>query len=98
MPGTLADPLEIAGLTGLAYLELGAQEWRVLLDAGAVPRTLKAASVKVRDRARRSTPRYDAMPGRAAAGPAGRGFLTGRVRILDTQAGMAASASWERAR
>lgn len=48
-PGTLADPLEIAGLTGLECLELGAQEWRVLLDAGAVPRTLKAAAVKVLD-------------------------------------------------
>ncbi|MEV8536878.1 SMI1/KNR4 family protein [Streptomyces sp. NPDC051211] len=48
-PGTLADPLEVAGLTGLEFLELGAQEWRVLLDAGAVPRTLKAAAIKVRD-------------------------------------------------
>ncbi|MGW6688355.1 SMI1/KNR4 family protein [Streptomyces sp. NPDC054961] len=49
LPGTLADPLEVAGLTGLEFLELGAQEWRVLLDAGAVPRTLLAAAVKVRD-------------------------------------------------
>ncbi|WP_406291600.1 SMI1/KNR4 family protein [Embleya sp. NBC_00896] len=49
MPGTLADPLEVAGFTGLEFLELGAQEWRVLLDAGAVPRTLKAAAIKVRD-------------------------------------------------
>ncbi|MFD3329661.1 SMI1/KNR4 family protein [Streptomyces sp. NPDC058701] len=49
MPGTLADPLEVAGLTGLEFLELGAHEWRVLLDAGAVPRTLKAAAIKVRD-------------------------------------------------
>ncbi|MFD7256343.1 SMI1/KNR4 family protein [Streptomyces sp. NPDC059874] len=49
LPGTLADPLEVAGLTGLEFLELGAQEWRVLLDAGAVPRTLKAAAIKVRD-------------------------------------------------
>nr|WSW49003.1 SMI1/KNR4 family protein [Streptomyces sp. NBC_01001] len=48
-PGTLADPLEVAGLTGLEFLELGAEEWRVLLDARAVPRTLKAAAVKVRD-------------------------------------------------
>ncbi|WP_058045214.1 SMI1/KNR4 family protein [Streptomyces roseifaciens] len=46
-PGTLADPLEIAGLTGLEYLELGPQEWRVLLDAGAVPRSLSAAAIKV---------------------------------------------------
>ncbi|MGW7343046.1 SMI1/KNR4 family protein [Streptomyces sp. NPDC054854] len=49
MPGTLADPLEVAELTGLEFLEIGVQEWRVLLDAGAVPRTLKAAAIKVRD-------------------------------------------------
>ncbi|MEV7523525.1 SMI1/KNR4 family protein [Streptomyces sp. NPDC091371] len=49
LPGTLADPLEVAGFTGLEFLELGAREWRVLLDAGAVPRTLKAAAIKVRD-------------------------------------------------
>ncbi|MFD9030988.1 SMI1/KNR4 family protein [Streptomyces sp. NPDC059567] len=49
VPGTLSDPLEVAALTGLEFLELGAQEWRVLLDAGAVPRTLKAAAIKVRD-------------------------------------------------
>ncbi|MFD0531579.1 SMI1/KNR4 family protein [Kitasatospora arboriphila] len=48
-PGTLADPLEIAGLTGLEFLELGPREWRVLLDAGAVPRSLSAAAVKVGD-------------------------------------------------
>lgn len=48
-PGTLADPLEVAGLTGLEFLELGAQEWSRLLDAGAVPRSLKAAAIKVRD-------------------------------------------------
>ncbi|MFH8487059.1 SMI1/KNR4 family protein [Streptomyces longisporoflavus] len=46
-PGTLADPLEIAGLTTLEYLELGPEDWRVLLDAGAVPRSLLAAAVKV---------------------------------------------------
>ncbi|MEU0272742.1 SMI1/KNR4 family protein [Streptomyces sp. NPDC006307] len=50
-PGALANPMEIAGLTGLEFLELGAHEWRVLLDAGAVPRTLKAAAVTVRDQA-----------------------------------------------
>ncbi|MFD8686018.1 SMI1/KNR4 family protein [Streptomyces sp. NPDC059651] len=49
MPGTLADPLEVAELTGLEFLEIGAEEWRVLLDAGAVPRTLKAAAIKVRN-------------------------------------------------
>lgn len=48
-PGTPADPLEIVGLTGLEFLELGAQEWRVLLDAGAVPHILSAAAIKVRD-------------------------------------------------
>ncbi|MFC8453420.1 SMI1/KNR4 family protein [Kitasatospora sp. NPDC057223] len=47
-PGTLADPLEIAGLTGLEFLELGPQEWRVLLDAGAVPRSLSAAAIEAR--------------------------------------------------
>jgi cell wall assembly regulator SMI1 len=46
-PGTLADPLEIAKLTGLEFLELGLQEWRVLLDAGAVPRSLSAAAIEV---------------------------------------------------
>jgi SMI1 / KNR4 family (SUKH-1) len=46
-PGTLADPLEIAGLTGLEFLELGPEEWRVLLDAGAVPRSLSAAAIAV---------------------------------------------------
>ncbi|MFE6910653.1 SMI1/KNR4 family protein [Streptomyces erythrochromogenes] len=46
-PGTLADPLEIAELAGLEYLELGPQEWRVLLDAGAVPRSLSAAAITV---------------------------------------------------
>ncbi|MEU7579922.1 SMI1/KNR4 family protein [Streptomyces sp. NPDC041068] len=48
-PGTLADPLEIARLTGLEFLELGLKEWRVLLDAGAVPRGLKAAAISVHD-------------------------------------------------
>ncbi|MFF4448308.1 SMI1/KNR4 family protein [Streptomyces sp. NPDC001502] len=45
-PGTLADPLEIAQLTGLEFLELGPEDWRVLLDAGAVPRSLSAASIE----------------------------------------------------
>lgn len=47
-PGTLSDPLEIAELTGLEFLALGPQEWRVLLDAGAVPRSLSAAAIEVR--------------------------------------------------
>ncbi|WP_217696876.1 SMI1/KNR4 family protein [Micromonospora avicenniae] len=46
-PGTLADPLEIAKLTGLEFLELGPEEWRVLLDAGAVPSSLSAAAIEV---------------------------------------------------
>ncbi|MEV0374996.1 SMI1/KNR4 family protein [Streptomyces sp. NPDC050636] len=46
-PGTLADPLEIAELTGLEFLEVGPEDWRVLLDAGAVPRSLSAAAIKV---------------------------------------------------
>lgn len=46
-PGTLADPLEIAKLTGLEFLKLGPEEWRVLLDAGAVPRSLSAAAIEV---------------------------------------------------
>ncbi|MFE7242286.1 SMI1/KNR4 family protein [Streptomyces sp. NPDC057580] len=46
-PGTLADPLEIAELTTLEYLELGPEEWRALLDAGAVPRSLSAAAIMV---------------------------------------------------
>ncbi|GLW27652.1 SMI1/KNR4 family protein [Actinoplanes regularis] len=48
-PGALADPLEIAGLTRLEYLSLGLAEWRTLLDAGAVPRTLAAAGFELRN-------------------------------------------------
>ncbi|MFI5828684.1 hypothetical protein ACIA6C_15770 [Streptomyces sp. NPDC051578] len=44
-PGTLADPTEIAGLNRLEYLELGSQEWGVLLEADAVPQGLLAAAV-----------------------------------------------------
>ncbi|MFL6054654.1 MAG: SMI1/KNR4 family protein [Actinoallomurus sp.] len=46
-PGTLADPLEITKLTGLEFLELGPEEWRLLLDAGAVPRGLSATAIEV---------------------------------------------------
>ncbi|MET8170406.1 SMI1/KNR4 family protein [Streptomyces sp. NPDC005329] len=46
-PGTLADPLEITELPGLEFLQLGPQEWRVLLDARAVPRSLSAAAIVV---------------------------------------------------
>jgi cell wall assembly regulator SMI1 len=48
--GTLADPREIAKLTGLEFLELSPEDWRVLLDAGAVPRGLSAAAIEVRGR------------------------------------------------
>ncbi|MFW5418197.1 SMI1/KNR4 family protein [Nocardiopsis sp. CNT-189] len=51
-PGTLADPLEVAGLAGLEFLELGPEEWRALLGAGAVPRGLSAASIAVQGRDR----------------------------------------------
>ncbi|WP_141205546.1 SMI1/KNR4 family protein [Streptomyces griseorubiginosus] len=46
-PGTLADPLEIGRLTGLEYLELAPEQWRTLLDADAVPRSLLAAGIEV---------------------------------------------------
>ncbi|MGW0549487.1 SMI1/KNR4 family protein [Streptomyces altiplanensis] len=46
-PDTLADPLEIDQLTTLEFLELGPAEWRLLLDAGAVPRSLSAAAITV---------------------------------------------------
>ncbi|WP_240803973.1 SMI1/KNR4 family protein [Streptomyces sp. A0592] len=48
-PDTLADPLETSRLTGLEFLELGARDWRLLLDAGAVPRTLSAAAIRAGD-------------------------------------------------
>ena len=46
MPGTLADPREIAELTRLEYLAIGLAEWRGLLEAGAVPRGLSAAGIE----------------------------------------------------
>ncbi|MEU6083370.1 SMI1/KNR4 family protein [Streptomyces sp. NPDC047108] len=46
-PGTLADPMEVAELARLEFLELGPDEWRVLLAADAVPRTLSAAAINV---------------------------------------------------
>jgi len=45
-PGTLADPLEIATLPGLEFLELAPQEWQTLMQAGAVPRSLSAAAIR----------------------------------------------------
>jgi cell wall assembly regulator SMI1 len=44
-PGMLASPLEVEALANLEYLALGPAEWRVLLDAGAVPPNLQAASI-----------------------------------------------------
>ncbi|MFJ8999948.1 SMI1/KNR4 family protein [Streptomyces sp. NPDC102359] len=46
--GTLADPCEISRLTHLEYLRLPPAEWRVLLDAGAVPTGLLAAGIEAR--------------------------------------------------
>lgn len=48
-PGALADPGEITALTGLEFLQLGPDEWRSLLTADAVPRSLLAAAVHTRD-------------------------------------------------
>ncbi|WP_245769536.1 SMI1/KNR4 family protein [Streptomyces indicus] len=47
-PGTLADPLEIGQLAHLEFLELSPEDWRILLDAKAVPPSLKACSVATR--------------------------------------------------
>ncbi|WP_218854581.1 SMI1/KNR4 family protein [Paractinoplanes atraurantiacus] len=46
-PGTLADPRQVTELTALEYLALSPADWRVLLDAGAVPRHLLAAGIEV---------------------------------------------------
>lgn len=45
-PGALTDPREVARLTGLEFLELTPEDWRRLLDAGAVPRGLSAAAIE----------------------------------------------------
>lgn len=44
-PGAIADPLQIGNLDRLEYLRIGVDEWRALLDAGAVPRSLLAGAV-----------------------------------------------------
>lgn len=44
-PGVLADPLEVADLEHLEYLELSAEDWRCVIDAGAFPPNLQAARV-----------------------------------------------------
>ncbi|SDT33421.1 SMI1/KNR4 family protein [Actinoplanes derwentensis] len=49
-PGSLADPRSLAALTGLEFLELSAADWRILLDAGAVPAGLLAAGIEVAGR------------------------------------------------
>lgn len=48
-PGSLVDPLLIAQLTGLEFLELSPADWQVLFDHDAVPTTLLAASVNGHD-------------------------------------------------
>ncbi|MEU4241716.1 SMI1/KNR4 family protein [Actinoplanes sp. NPDC026619] len=45
--GTLADPMQIARLTGLEYLAIGLDEWRTLLRTAAVPRGLAAAGIEM---------------------------------------------------
>lgn len=47
-PGMLADPTEIGRLTSLEYLEAGPEDWRIILDAQAVPDSLLAARITVR--------------------------------------------------
>jgi cell wall assembly regulator SMI1 len=47
--GSLADPREVALLTGLEYLELDVDDWRILLDADAVPKDLLAAGVRAKN-------------------------------------------------
>ncbi|MCB5166493.1 SMI1/KNR4 family protein [Streptomyces bambusae] len=42
---TLADPLEISALPHLEFLSLSPDDWRTLLAADAVPRTLLAAAI-----------------------------------------------------
>ncbi|MFB7910826.1 SMI1/KNR4 family protein [Kitasatospora sp. NPDC056076] len=45
--GTLADPREVGRLSGLEFVALTPEDWRVLLDAGAVPHSLSAAAITV---------------------------------------------------
>ena len=40
--------VQAAAHPGLEFLDIGPEAWRVLLDEGAVPRSLSAASIKVR--------------------------------------------------
>ncbi|MFC5744359.1 SMI1/KNR4 family protein [Actinomadura rugatobispora] len=50
--GSLTDPLEITRLDALEFLELAPDQWRVLLDADAVPRSLLAARIEVNTRSK----------------------------------------------
>ncbi|MEV0321554.1 SMI1/KNR4 family protein [Streptomyces sp. NPDC050658] len=75
-PDTLADPLEIAGLPHLEFLQLGPREWRVLLDAEAVPRSLLAAAITLRGE-------EDPAPSVAVAGELL--ALWGRPQIIRTR-------------
>ncbi len=43
--GSLVDVRQVLAFPALEYLELSPGDWRVLLDAGAVPRTLLAAGI-----------------------------------------------------
>ena len=43
--GSLVDVRQVLAFPALEYLELSPADWRVLLDAGAVPRTLLAAGI-----------------------------------------------------
>ncbi|MFB6893061.1 SMI1/KNR4 family protein [Kitasatospora sp. NPDC056327] len=47
--GSLADPSEIGGLTGLEFLELTPADWRAVLAADAVPAGLLAAGIDAKD-------------------------------------------------
>lgn len=44
-PRILADPLEVATLKSLEYLELAVEDWRIVLDAEAFPPNLQAAGI-----------------------------------------------------
>jgi cell wall assembly regulator SMI1 len=43
--GTLADPLQLTRFPALEYVSMGLTEWRMLLDAGRVPRQLLAVGI-----------------------------------------------------
>lgn len=45
--GAVTDPGQIVGLNDLEYLAIGVREWRTLLTANAVPKSLLAAGIEV---------------------------------------------------